>query len=261
MSTAVQKAARPWHRKKRYNVPLGILVSLMVIGAFSEDTTKATETKVDPEPSAEASATQSATPTRVAGPRPKPRRTYVVSRVIDGDTVELGTGDDVRIVGIDTPERGECGYAEATANMVRLVAGKRVRLGISDEDHDRYGRLLRYVDIGAMDAGLRQIKNGLAIARYDSRDGYGEHPREARYIAADRGSPNRSSCPPKPKQEPRPKPKPKPKPQGGSCAPGYQPCLPVVGDLDCADVDGPIYVTGSDPYALDRENDGVGCES
>jgi hypothetical protein len=34
-----------------------------------------------------------------------------------------------------------------------------------------------------------------------------------------------------------------------------------VDDLDCADVDGPVYVTGADPNGLDREHDGVGCES
>jgi hypothetical protein len=45
-----------------------------------------------------------------------------------------------------------------------------VRLSVSDEDQDRYGRLLRYVNIGNMDAGLRQIKRGFAIARYDALD-------------------------------------------------------------------------------------------
>jgi endonuclease YncB( thermonuclease family) len=69
-----------------------------------------------------------------------------------------------------------------------LVLGQAVRLLRPDEDRDRYGRLLRYVDIGNQDAGLRLIKRGLAIARYDSRDGYGFHPREPRYIAADRGA-------------------------------------------------------------------------
>ena len=68
----------------------------------------------------------------------------------------------------------------------RLVLGKSVRLGRSDEDRDRYGRLLRYVDVGAQDAGLRLIKNGLAIAGYDSRDGYGYHPREPLYVAEDK---------------------------------------------------------------------------
>jgi hypothetical protein len=42
---------------------------------------------------------------------------------------------------------------------------------------------------------------------------------------------------------------------------GYSPCLPIVTDLDCADIDGSVTVTGSDPYRLDRDHDGIGCES
>jgi hypothetical protein len=78
-----------------------------------------------------------------------------------------------------------------------------VRLTVSDEDQDRYGRLLRYVNIGNMDAGLRQIKRGFAIARYDSRDGYGYHPRESVYIEADHAS-RPFACPkPRPISKPR----------------------------------------------------------
>jgi hypothetical protein len=50
----------------------------------------------------------------------------------------------------------------------------------------------------------------------------------------------------------------------GHCARGYSPCLPVVGDLDCGDLSSdqtPVTVTGSDPYALDADGDGAGCES
>jgi hypothetical protein len=48
-----------------------------------------------------------------------------------------------------------------------------------------------------------------------------------------------------------------------ACAPGYRPCLPVRADLDCdqiADELKPIRVTGSDPYGLDGDGDGLGCE-
>jgi endonuclease YncB( thermonuclease family) len=132
---------------------------------------------------------QAATTTRAA-PEPDRRPTYLVVRVVDGDTVELGNGEVVRLVGIDAPETGECGHDRATEKLVRLIEGRRATLGESDEDRDRYGRLLRYVDRGPVDAGLAMIESGLAIARYDSRDGYGEHPREARYIRADRRSAN-----------------------------------------------------------------------
>jgi hypothetical protein len=50
---------------------------------------------------------------------------------------------------------------------------------------------------------------------------------------------------------------------------GYDPCIPPGGDVDCAGgsgdgpryVKGPVYVGGADPYGLDSNYDGVGCES
>jgi hypothetical protein len=51
---------------------------------------------------------------------------------------------------------------------------------------------------------------------------------------------------------------------GSGCEPGYAPCLPRVSDLDCADIPAgkrPVHVTGSDPYRLDSDGDGWGCES
>jgi len=189
-------------------------------------------------------------------PKPKPPRTYVVARVVDGDTLELGNGQTVRLVGIDTPERGQCGYQQATENLARVVFHKRVRLTISDEDTDRYGRLLRYVDVGEVDAGLRQIQGGLAIARYDSRDGYGFHAREPRYIRSDKGT-QQLTCP---KPQPTPEPEPQSVPQN-DCMTGYSPCLPITDDLDCGEIGHPVTVTGSDPYGLDRDGDGVGCDS
>lgn len=50
----------------------------------------------------------------------------------------------------------------------------------------------------------------------------------------------------------------------GNCEPGYSPCLRITDDLDCDDIDDslkPIHVTGADPYRLDDDDDGYGCES
>jgi endonuclease YncB( thermonuclease family) len=212
-----------------------------------------------PTPAEKAQSTTAPTPaTRTPTPKPKPRvaptaATYLVTDVVDGDTIDLANGQTVRLVGIDTPESGQCGYAMATENMARLVLNKRVRLTVSDEDQDRYGRLLRYVNIGTMDAGLGQIKQGHAIARYDSRDGYGFHPREPLYIAADNASPP-FTCP-------TPQPKPTTDTSGDNCMPGYSPCLPIVDDLDCGDIGHPVTVTGTDPYRLDADGDGIGCDA
>jgi hypothetical protein len=50
---------------------------------------------------------------------------------------------------------------------------------------------------------------------------------------------------------------------GSGCQPGYAPCLPRVPDLNCADIPAakrPVHVTGSDPYRLDGDGDGIACE-
>lgn len=119
-----------------------------------------------------------------------PAATQRVKSVTDGDTLRFTNGDAVRLVGMDAPEPGRCGSERAKQLLADLVLGRRVRLVAPGGDRDLYGRLLRYVDVGDVDAGLRLIRSGLAVARYDSRDGYGRHPREARYVRADRTSPN-----------------------------------------------------------------------
>ena len=117
---------------------------------------------------------------------PDATQTGTVTHVVDGDTVDVEGVGRIRVIGIDTPERGACGYESATQAMSVLVLGRRVSLVPgATEDSDRYGRLLRYVDVGSQDAGLSLISDGWAIARYDSRDGYGRHPREDIYVSAD----------------------------------------------------------------------------
>jgi micrococcal nuclease len=110
-----------------------------------------------------------------------------VVRWVDGDTVETTRGT-VRLIGIDTPERGSCGYAAATRHALAIApVGSRIRLGnpTSVINHDGYGRSLRYVVTPAgRDLGLAQIRDG-AHARYDGRDGYQWHPRQAAYHRAD----------------------------------------------------------------------------
>lgn len=111
-----------------------------------------------------------------------------VTFVVDGDTLVIGSGEHVRLIGIDTPERDECGYREASKALRTLVEGRRITLvnPRSVQDEDTHGRLLRYVDRSGEDAGYDLIRKGLAAARYDSRDGLDPHPREDRYHAADR---------------------------------------------------------------------------
>ena len=109
-----------------------------------------------------------------------------VIRWIDGDTVVTNRGT-VRLIGVDTPERGRCGYVAASRLARQLApAGTVIRLGNprSVRDKDHWGRLLRYVNRGTRDVAVAQIRHG-AWARYDSHDGYQRHPRQAQYRRLD----------------------------------------------------------------------------
>ncbi|MBI4356072.1 MAG: thermonuclease family protein [Candidatus Omnitrophica bacterium] len=86
----------------------------------------------------------------------------VVRNVIDGDTIELATGQHVRYIGIDTPEvrrKTETGwryepqpYALAAKEFnQRYVEGKTIRLVYDVQTHDKYQRLLAYVYVPAPD--------------------------------------------------------------------------------------------------------------
>ncbi len=123
---------------------------------------------------------------------------WQVTQVVDGDTVEVSRDGDVervRLLGIDTPERGQCGYDDATALVAGLVDGREVTLVVgSADDRDRYDRLLRFVEVTVdgvvVDVGLRQLEAGLAAEMYDSGTGYPRHDREDAYVAADEATPD-----------------------------------------------------------------------
>jgi micrococcal nuclease len=86
---------------------------------------------------------------------------YVVTAVVDGDTIEVrasdGARDTVRLLGVDTPETHHptepvgCYGPEAAAYTHRRLAGRPVQLESDVEGRDRYGRRLAYVIIGGDD--------------------------------------------------------------------------------------------------------------
>ncbi len=235
-------------------------------------TTKAPATTVGPTKT-EAPTTTVAKTTTTTIPRAQ------VIRWVDGDTVETTAGT-VRLIGMDTPERGAPCSAKATANAERLApADSTVNLipvqGRDDTDH--YDRLLRYVLRGRVDVGYRQIVHGLADARYDSGE-YGTHPQRDRYRQADTEHPDETcvvtttttsttstttsttmaptttTVPPTTTTE-------APAENCDSSYPDF--CIPPPSpDLDCGDVNGTNFsVVGSDPHGFDGDGDGVGCES
>lgn len=86
----------------------------------------------------------------------------LISKVIDGDTVELQNNIKVRLLGINTPERGQPHYQEATNRLKELVEGKNVILEGDIEDKDQYGRLLRYIFVDNIFVNMQLVKEGYA---------------------------------------------------------------------------------------------------
>lgn len=88
----------------------------------------------------------------------KPPKGFVpatVSRVVDGDTVEVtlsdGTKEKVRLIGMDTPEtvhptKPVQSYGPEASDYTKAqLTGKEVVLEYDVEERDKYGRLLAYV--------------------------------------------------------------------------------------------------------------------
>jgi endonuclease YncB( thermonuclease family) len=94
-----------------------------------------------------------------------------VKRVIDGDTIELASGEKVRYIGVDTPEKvsptvsTQCFADEASRYNQSLVEGKNVRLSQDTSARDRYGRLLAYVYLeDGRFLNEELVKNGYAFS-------------------------------------------------------------------------------------------------
>ena len=95
-----------------------------------------------------------------------------VSRVVDGDTIELENGKTVRFVGMDTPETVDprrpvgCFGKEASNETKKLLTGKVVILQKDTSDTDKYNRLLRLIYL--------PLENGeiLFINDYLVREGF-----------------------------------------------------------------------------------------
>lgn len=86
-------------------------------------------------------------------------------RVIDGDTIVVRvdrTERRIRYIGIDTPEREECYFREATLANVRLLASAPLRLEKDVSETDRFGRLLRYVWAGERFINAELVRQGYA---------------------------------------------------------------------------------------------------
>jgi micrococcal nuclease len=195
-----------------------------------------------------------------------------VVAVLDGDTVDVtllasSKRQRVRLIGIESPERGQCFARAATRAAHKLALAQRVRL-IGDRTQakqDRYGRLLAYV----------VLPNGNDLARLLIGRGFGVvyvydrlFNRVGAYRTAEAAAKARrvglwSACgtPADPATAPTPPP-PSPRPTN-NCDPSYPDvCIPSPPpDLDCKDVPYENFrVLPPDPHRFDGNKDGRGCE-
>jgi micrococcal nuclease len=200
---------------------------------------------------------------------PTNARQTTVRSVTDGDTVVLAGLGDSRLIGVDTPETysgTECYGPEASDFTTSRLSGATVYIVRGNERVDQYGRDLVYVWLaGGTFFNAELVKQGyaepLSIApNTDYASLFSRLARGAR--SSDRGLWGRCGDADTPV------------PGsgegdagggsgsgGGACDSNYDPCVPAAPpDLDCADIDGPVTVTGEDVHRFDADGDGTGCD-
>jgi len=95
-----------------------------------------------------------------------------IERVIDGDTI-VSNKSSIRLLGINTPEKGEKYSLEAKQFMELMVLNKTAQLKFGKERTDLYGRTLAYAFIGNKNLNLEMISKGFANPYFPSgKDGY-----------------------------------------------------------------------------------------
>ncbi|MFC1654263.1 thermonuclease family protein [Myxococcota bacterium] len=118
-----------------------------------------------------------------------------VTRIVDGDTVELEDKTKVRYLMIDTPEStggaDDCYGQESTGYNRDLVLDRKVKLTYDVECTDFFDRLLAYVEVDGTEVNLRMVEYGYACSLYIPPNGEDRRAEfenlEAAARAADRG--------------------------------------------------------------------------
>lgn len=104
-------------------------------------------------------------------------QSVLVTKVIDGDTIWVeieGTEEKVRFIGVNTPEKDEPGFSQATDFTRAKLLNRYIFLEKDVSDKDKYNRLLRYIWLEIPEDSSdseKQIKlfNGMLV-----REGYAE---------------------------------------------------------------------------------------
>ena len=200
----------------------------------------------------------------------------------DGDSWHDTEGREYRLGMVNTPERNECFGSEATAERIRLVGGG---FRATTYAGDRYGRSVAVVTTAdGVNVNLHLARQGFADDRYLEQFRH-ENPSlaaqlDTAFAAAKaerlglwgscRGASEVQGLVAPPAAAP-PAAAPHPVAPGGACHPDYATCIPVQGDgsgrgpandLDWGQFDQQVQLrqAGVDPYRLDADGDGVGCD-
>jgi len=90
-----------------------------------------------------------------------------VLQIRDGDSLQVAASDgslsEVRLLGINAPEWNECHGDAARNALEEMLRGQQVTLVPDGDDHDQYGRLLRYAYAGGANLNLDLVTAGHAV--------------------------------------------------------------------------------------------------
>jgi endonuclease YncB( thermonuclease family) len=186
-----------------------------------------------------------------------------VTEVVDGDTLKIEPAvdgeDDVRLIGVDTPEthhldEGEEPYGKEASNYTSTeLEGEEVELEFDEDKKDQYGRLLAYIypmgeemfNEDLLEGGYAQVftvePNHKYEDSYESEQdeareedlGIWDLTKEQRYELANHGNGIGEGSP--------------------GCATKQEPA--PSGDVDCSQADGPIRTPPGDPDNLDADGE------
>ena len=194
-------------------------------------------------------------------------KTYLVTKVVDGDTITLEGGQKVRYIGINTPETVhpskpvECFGIESSNKNKELVEGKQVKLEKDISETDRYGRLLRYIWIGDILVNDYLVRQGYAYAStYPPDVKYAEQfvqaQREARENNRGLWANCQSTTEPEPEQESESSPA-----EDIICSYNAYNCSDFSTHTEAQEVFEYCGGISNDIHRLDGDEDGVACES
>ncbi len=156
-----------------YLIFIMMMITVVTAGCTSQDTdlndSGTDQSTIETNPTNSDANNTSSNPSETQNPSPEAQ--YDISgycyHVVDGDTLDVEGVGRIRLVGVNTPERGQPGYTSATDFIKSMVLGKTVYLDIDDAKHyDKYGRTLAVVYISNKNLNQQLLQRGFAEVMY-----------------------------------------------------------------------------------------------